>query len=116
MDFSVLLDKNFKADHVKAEPKVLTVARVAAAEVGRNKELKPVAYFVEDVRGLVLNKTNFKNLAKAHGGFTDSDVWVGARVQLSYNPDVEFGGATVGGIKLKVLEASPMYREKAGAK
>ena len=116
MDFSALLDKFFSAKHVQAEPKTLTVARVAAAEVGRNKELKPVAYFVEDVRGLVLNKTNFGKMAKAHGGYTDSDLWVGSRVRIEYNPDAEFGGAVVGGIKLKVLDPSPVYKEKVGAK
>lgn len=103
MDYSPLLEKFFAGKSFpKDRPIILTIIKIVPAEVGQDKSIKPVAYFLEDVRGFVINKTNYAKLAKAHGGSTDADSWIGATVELTYDPDVEFRGAAIGGIRLRV--------------
>lgn len=106
-DLSSLLSRTFSAASFPHDLVLnLTITKVVAEEVGRDKEIKPVAYFKEDTRGLVLNKTNYGVLAEALGS-TDTDRWVGTRVELSYNPEVQFGGKTVGGLRIKPLRNAP---------
>ncbi len=104
-DLSNLLSKTFSAQSFPHDQTLtLTLIKVIAEEVGSDKEVKPVAYFKEDPRGLVLNKTNYGRLAKALGS-TDVDRWVGTRIELSYDPGVTFGGKEVGGLRVKPIAA-----------
>lgn len=105
-DLSSLLSKTFAAQSFPHDLVLtLTITKVQAEEVGQDKEVKPVAYFKEDPRGLVLNKTNYGRLARALGS-TDVDRWVGVRIELSYDPSVQFGGKEVGGLRVKPLTAA----------
>jgi hypothetical protein len=52
---------------------------------------------------LVCNVTNFKAIAKKTGK-PDSDDWVGETIDLWFNPDIEFGGDIVGGIRLMTAQ------------
>lgn len=102
-DFSALLDKNFKGESVKGQsPLRLTIKVVKAAEVGMDKTVKPVVYFVEDPRGLVLNTTKFNDLVEAHGT-RDADNWVGAGVELFFDPNVSYQGKKCGGVGMKII-------------
>jgi hypothetical protein len=72
----------------------------------QEKEVKPVLYFVETDKGLVLNKTNARAVVKMFGD--DTDAWAGKRVKLHLE-EVESFGKTVDGIR--IVEA-----EKIGVK
>ena len=59
--------------------------------VGHPPEQKPVVRFVNEDKGLVLNKTNFKSIATLHGDETDD--WYGKLVEL-FVSSVEYQGET----------------------
>lgn len=102
-NFRALLDKNFKGDSLKGSPPIrLTIKQLKAAEVGMDKVVKPVVYFIEDPRGLVLNNTKFNDLSEANGGDNDEG-WVGCIVELSHDPTVEYKGKKCGGVGMKVI-------------
>ena len=63
------------------------------------EEIKPVVSFKGEEKGLVLNKTNSKLIAKALKS-DDTDDWVGKAVTL-YAADVEFGGDVVDAIRVR---------------
>lgn len=81
------------------QPTVLTVKRVSMESVAKGEE-KPVIFFNEKAKGMVLNKTKTKLLETNFGD--DTDGWVGKKVRLSADPDVrDLAGNIVGGIKLE---------------
>jgi hypothetical protein len=82
-------------------PVVLTIADVTEELLGRGarQDVKCFLWFSEHVKGLQLNKTRVRTLEAAYG--PDSELWVGKRVRLSFDPTVEFGGRAVGGVRLQ---------------
>lgn len=82
-------------------PVKLTIAEVTEELIGRGlrQEAKCFLWFKEHLKGLQLNKTRVKVLEAAYG--PDSDLWVGGRVRLSFDPTVDFGGQAVGGVRLE---------------
>ena len=50
----------------------------------------------------LLNKTNIKRLQKMFGDDTES--WLGQQVTIYNDPDVEFMGEVVGGLRVRVVE------------
>jgi len=81
-----------------AQP-VVSIDRVEIEAVGRDKEMKPVVYFVGKEKGIVLNKTNSKKIAQIASS-PDTDDWRGVKVTL-YATETEFGGETVECIRIK---------------
>src|SRR5271170_3043297 len=81
----------------------VTIKRVAQENMARNdqpQELKWVCYFHEVDKGLALNATNTKRIAKALLA-EDTDQWLGKKIALYFDPDIEFGGKITGGIRVK---------------
>jgi hypothetical protein len=80
--------------------RILTIDRVEVETLGQGKDAedKPVAYFKETDKGLVLNKTNW-NLIVGALKLDDSDDWVGRKIAL-YSTDVQFGNETKRGIRV----------------
>ena len=76
----------------------VTVKGLTFAEVGRDKEQKPVLWFEEVEKGLILNKTNWNNMVLITKE-ADSDDWVGHQVQL-YSTKVQFGSDEVDAVKI----------------
>lgn len=101
-DFSHLLSKTFRKEDVIPGSKTLTIKEVAQETVGQgdNSEEKPVAYFEEDPRGLVLNQTKYNILSDAFGS-RDTDKWIGKRITLFYDKDVMLRGKRVGAIAVE---------------
>jgi len=62
------------------------------------QEEKPVLYFREEAKGLVLNKTNGKTIGSLHGSETDN--WAGKRIIL-YSTEVDFRGEIVDAIRVR---------------
>jgi hypothetical protein len=80
---------------------ILTIKSAAIEPVkGTNgDEDKLILRFAEEDKGLILNKTNAKSISKIHGD--DTDDWVGKKVAL-YSTEVEFGGETMLGIRVRL--------------
>ena len=88
-----------KASDLQGQQPTVTIERVEFEAVGREKEMKPIVYFVGKEKGIVLNKTNAKNIANLVGSFETND-WKGFRIRL-YATHVEFQGETVEAIRVK---------------
>ncbi len=63
-----------------------------------SQEEKPVLYFREEAKGLVLNKTNGKTIGSLHGSETDD--WPGKKIIL-YSTEVDFRGEIVDAIRVR---------------
>lgn len=94
--------KYLKQSDVEGETPV-TVVKVGRANVAKENEepeYKWLIRFQEFSKPMVLNSTNIKRLARACGS-DDTDDWTGKRVVLYVDPDVEFAGNVVGGLRIK---------------
>ena len=72
--------KYMNATHI-TEPFVGTVDRVDREDVDGNGKMKPVLYFEDRERGVVLNATRYDTVS-AMAKSRDTDNWVGMRVQV----------------------------------
>ena len=97
------------------EDSVVTVEKVGKANVapkGEEAEFKWLIRFTEFSKPMVLNSTNIKRLAKACNS-DDTDEWVGKQVVLFVDPDVEFAGNVVGGLRIR-SHSKPAASKPAG--
>jgi hypothetical protein len=95
------------------EDTVVTVVKVGKANVapkGEEPEFKWLIRFEEFAKPLVLNSTNIKRLAKACAS-EDTDDWTGKQVVLYVDPDVEFAGNVVGGLRIRTHKADVQPRK-----
>lgn len=77
-----LFPSNFlKASDLKGQRRTVTIAKVTREKIGKNKELKPIVYFTNVKKGMVLNKTNAERIAFATGA-RDVAQWPGKKVTL----------------------------------
>lgn len=67
---------------------------------GGGMETKAVLGFKETDKLFVCNITNFKHICKITNE-KDSTDWAGQRIEIWYNPDIEYQGDTVGGIRVR---------------
>lgn len=101
-DFSGLVDTHFKVKNVP-ETMVLTIKEVKAEGVGPDKETKPVAYFIEDPRGLVLNAGRYNAIAQGTGT-RNTDKWTDVKITLTVDPDIKYKGQVTGGLIIPSVE------------
>lgn len=78
-----------------------TIDRVEIESVGqgRDAEDKPIVYFREVDKGIVLNKTNAATIAKLYG--PDTDGWAGNPITL-FATEVEFQGQQTLAIRIRL--------------
>jgi hypothetical protein len=98
----MIKSKFWRARDVEGQPPVvLSISDVTEELLGRGarQDVKCFLWFNESPKGLQLNKTRVATLEAAYG--PDSDLWVGKRVRISFDPTVEFGGRAVGGVRLQ---------------
>lgn len=93
--------KYLKAADAEDGDLVLTIARVKMETIGQGAkaEQKPVVYFNEVEKGMVLNKTNAKmigSIAKSD----DTDDWTGVKVRVIAT-EVEFQGDLVMSLRVR---------------
>ena len=93
--------KYLKAEDLEADLMV-TIKTVVTETLGSG-EAKPVAYFTELEKGLIVNKTNWSMIEKITGE-KDSDNWKSHKVCLTVM-DVEFKGDIVSAIRIKSAKA-----------
>ena len=93
------------ADHT------VVMKNVEIEKIGDDDQ-KPVLYFAKGTKGLVLNKTNSKVIARAYGD--EMDDWEGKSIVL-YPAMVEFRGDMVEAIRVRLpktkVAASPTFNE-----
>lgn len=85
------------------EPRILTVKDVTKENVSlptQPKKERGVMFFRELEKGMVLNTTNLKRAEKALGS-DDTDDWVGKKICVYFDENVEFGGELVGGLRVR---------------
>ena len=98
----------FPSNYLKAadlQKRDITVAidRVTREEVGQNKDLRLVLYFIGKEKGMIVNKTNAQILSMLIGA--DYEGWHGARICL-YEAMVNFQGGLVPAIRIKAARGN----------
>jgi hypothetical protein len=76
-----------------------TIDHVCIEEVGQANDKKPVLYFREDRKPMILNKTNGNTIALKFGG--DTDDWAGAAIIVYTTPVADPSGKTVEGLRVR---------------
>jgi len=99
------IDEAFPSKYMKASdlPEDVAVAytieKITMADIGKEKQRKPVITFEESEKEFVCNKTNANSIAKVLGS-RDTDEWIGKQIKL-FRTEVEFGGEMVESIRVK---------------
>jgi hypothetical protein len=101
----MLISKIFPSKYVKAadlqgRPFIVTISRLILEDMGHGaeKERKPVLYFENASKGLVLNRTNAMIIAALYGDETDQ--WRGQRITI-YPTKVRAFGAMQDAIRVR---------------
>jgi len=81
---------------------------------GRDADECAVIHFEEDVKPMVLNKTN-KNRIKHYLGVTTSEEAAGKVINAYNDPDVEYGGEIIGGLRLRGEQGTANDPAKSGS-
>ncbi len=83
----------------------VTINKVIFEEIGQDKDKKPVMYFADVKKGLVLNKTNATTIGAVHG--QELEGWTGREIEL-FSMMVPFQGQNVAAIRCRAAaEAAP---------
>lgn len=97
-----MMDRDFIfAFDLAGKDVTVTIREVKAGSLtsnGGRKAKKPVAYFKDKEKGLALNATNCKVIAKLYGN--DTDAWSGKAITL-YPTTTEMNGETVECIRVR---------------
>lgn len=90
---------------------LVTIKAVAKQRVGQGASAKDacIIYFHETmtpdhkpIKPMVCNKTNASRIAQMTGHTQNVDRnWVGAKIVVYFDPNVEFGGKLVGGLRVR---------------
>jgi len=93
--------KWLKASDLDDQDMTVTIKSAVVQMIGQgeDQQQKLVLFFQESEKGLVLNKTNAGIIERLHGG--DTDHWIGKRVTLWPNHDVQFGSEVVSAIRVR---------------
>lgn len=90
-------------------PKIVTISGIQQVNLAKDNEAKKIRFaltFEELDKPLVMNKTNIKRCAKACNS-EETDEWVGKKIKLYFDEEVEFGGEQVGGIRITSAKKAP---------
>ena len=108
------LDDLFPSKYLKADdfttPQTLHISGIQIEEVGQNKDRKPVLYFHETPKGIILNKTNFAIIG-AIVGSDDTDHWGRHAVDL-YKDMTMFAGKPTPCIRVRAPQPQRQQREE----
>lgn len=87
--------KWLKADDIE-QPTIVTIKDVTIESVG-DDERKPVVWFREFDKGMVMNKTNANNVSGIYG--PDTDAWIGRTMEITTTM-VDFQGRSTRALRL----------------
>jgi hypothetical protein len=96
---------------------IATITDVQKQTVGQGEKAqqKWILFFKEQKKGLVLNSTNIKTLTTLFHS-DDSDDWMGQKIAVWYNPDVEMMGEIVGGLRIRAKLPAGAAKKPVGDK
>lgn len=120
LSFDQLVPSNSKyltKDDVGEDGVILTVKgfRHETIKGDEGEEDKVILHFVEDVKPMVLNRTNSQLIAVATGAKVAGDA-VGKQIVVFNDPTVSFGGKVTGGLRIKKLAGAPKPATAKAAK
>lgn len=99
--------KFLKSEDIGNQRWPLTIRAVQMEEVSDNEQ-KPIVYFHELEKGLVLNKTNAEMIVQLYGD--DTDRWTGQKIEMYATP-VQYQGQSKMGLRvLAPLPAMPAHQ------
>lgn len=99
--------KYVQAFELEGQDRTVTIKRVAGEEIeGENarKSNKPVVYFTDWAKPLILNKTNAKTLIKMYG--YDYRKWAGERFTM-YPTETKMAGEKVDAVRIRPTKPRP---------
>ncbi len=116
MSFDQLVPSNSKyltKDDVGEDGIVLTIKgfRMETLKSDDGEEDKTVLHFVEDVKPMVLNRTNAQLVGVATGAKTAGEAR-GKQIVVFNDPTVSFGGKITGGLRIKKIAGQPKAAPK----
>jgi hypothetical protein len=103
--------KWLKSGDVEEDDLILTISRVVMEDIGQgeNQETKPVLYFDETEKGMVLNKTNAETISRLHTPETDN--WIGKKITI-FATEVDFAGKQTLALRVR-MKAPKVAQPKA---
>jgi hypothetical protein len=119
LSFDQLVPSNSKyltKDDVGEDGMVLTVKgfRMETLKSDDGEEDKMVLHFMEDVKPMVLNRTNSQLVGIATGAKTAGEAR-GKQIVVYNDPTVSFGNKITGGLRIKKLTGAPKPAPAAAA-
>lgn len=82
---------------------IATISYVSCEEVtgtGGKSENEVVAHFYDNIKPMILNKTNLTAIEKIYGTPYVED-WKGCQIQIYFDPLVKFGRKQTGGLRIR---------------
>lgn len=89
----------------------LIIRDVRMVQIDPNDDAPKVVVFFNDGSPLILNSGNWNIIEDMYGD--DSDEWIGKKIRVWFNPDVEFQGKRVGGIRVRTQAEMPQGWSKS---
>lgn len=93
--------KYLKATDLQGREVTVAIRSVVVEKIG--DDTRPVLYFMNKEKGMVLNKTNSMNIALVYGPETDG--WIGHSVTL-FAAWVDYQGKQVQGLRVRAAQAA----------
>lgn len=111
LSFDQLVPKNSKylsKEDVGEDGLILTIrgVRMETLKTDEGDEDKVVLHFEEDVKPMVLNRTNSQLLGAATGAKNAGEA-KGKQIVVYNDPTVGFGGKITGGLRIKKIAGAP---------
>ena len=100
--------KYLTKDDVGEDGMILTIkgVRMETLESDDGNEDKVILYFVQNVKPMVLNRTNAQLIAVATGAKTAGEAR-GKKIVVFNDPTVSFGGKITGGLRIRKVTGEP---------
>jgi hypothetical protein len=119
MNIKSELTKSRFLSKVDVEPPITaTIGEVVREKIvvpGERPETKYCVYFKEaNVKPLILNKTNGDKIAAIAGSY-ETDDWLGVKVELYLEPNVDFAGQLTGGMRVRAPKTTAAIKARVPA-
>ena len=102
IDFNTAFPSNFvKASDLGGKDVTVTIQDVVLEKVGKDRQQKPVVHFTDTLKPLILNKTNYRSIARLYG--ENSENWLGKQITL-YKTMAEMAGEPVEAIRVRLTK------------
>ena len=106
--------KYLKREHVTEEGsthKVVSCGEETINSADGESEMKWILH-LENLKPIILNATNIRRCVAAFGT-SETDDWVGRPIVCYDDPEIEFGGRQVGGVRLRAVPVKAKAKAKS---